>query len=316
MKKSVYSIAIVATVSAILLIAPAVADEQKKIAVTIDDLPVISLFRDIQHQRRVTLKLLTTLNEFQIPAVGFVNEGKLYQNDELVSARVDLLRLWLLMGLELGNHTFSHPDLHHTNVEDFVANVDRGDEITGDLLAEHGESLRFFRHPFLHTGRSLEVRRTVHAFLREEGYRVAPVTIDNAEYLFARAYDVALQRNDSALAAEVGAEYLRYMEDIVVYYEGQSAALFDRQVAQTLLIHANTLNADWLGPLAEMLLERGYEFVTLDEALEDPAYESADEYVGPGGITWLHRWALTRKVDPEMFRGEPVAPDFIVELTR
>jgi hypothetical protein len=29
----------------------------------------------------------------------------------------------------------------------------------------------------------------------------------------------------------------------------------------------------------------------------------------------LHRWAITRNVDPAMFRGEPETPEYILKLT-
>jgi len=37
---------------------------------------------------------------------------------------------------------------------------------------------------------------------------------------------------------------------------------------------------------------------------------------GAGGITWIHRWALTRGVDASMYRGEPETPGYVLELTR
>ncbi|MCC6459327.1 MAG: polysaccharide deacetylase, partial [Saprospiraceae bacterium] len=37
-------------------------------------------------------------------------------------------------------------------------------------------------------------------------------------------------------------------------------------------------------------------------------------YTGNGGITWLHRWAITRKVDKSFFAGEPACPEFVMEL--
>ena len=99
------------------------------------------------------------------------------------------------------------------------------------------------------------------------------------------------------------------------FYEDQSNQLFDRNIAQVLLLHANELNSDWFGVLADRLREQGYFFISLTEALQDPAYQSADTYIGPGGITWLHRWAITRNVDPTMFRGEPETPERILKLT-
>ncbi len=52
----------------------------------------------------------------------------------------------------------------------------------------------------------------------------------------------------------------------------------------------------------------------IETALLDSAYASPDTYVGPGGITWLHRWALTRKVDRSIFAGEPEAPEWVQQI--
>ena len=79
-------------------------------------------------------------------------------------------------------------------------------------------------------------------------------------------------------------------------------------------MHANAVNADYFEPLLQRLKARGYRFVDLDSVLEDPAYASEDTYTGRGGITWLHRWALTRRVDPSMFRGEPRTPEWVQEV--
>ena len=90
--------------------------------------------------------------------------------------------------------------------------------------------------------------------------------------------------------------------------------LFGRPIKHTLLIHANALNGDYLDELLEMYQQRGYQFVSLENALKDKAYQSADEYAGRGGITWLHRWAMTQKVDKVFFKGEPACPAFIQEI--
>ena len=43
---------------------------------------------------------------------------------------------------------------------------------------------------------------------------------------------------------------------------------------------------------------------------------SADAYVGTGGITWLHRWALSRGMPKAFFAGEPETPAFVAGLAR
>lgn len=65
-----------------------------------------------------------------------------------------------------------------------------------------------------------------------------------------------------------------------------------------------------------MLETRGYRFIPLDRALEDEAYQSADTFTGPGGITWIHRWALTKGVARTVYAGEPDVPPFVAEAAR
>ncbi len=52
----------------------------------------------------------------------------------------------------------------------------------------------------------------------------------------------------------------------------------------------------------------------IEEALRDPAFSLPDTYVGPAGITWLHRWAMTRGVPKSAFAGEPEPGAFLPEL--
>lgn len=300
---------------ALVQVASAPDASTRRMAVTFDDLPLTASARTpVAAQERITRALVGAIVARGIPAVGFVNEGKLEVDGAVDPRRVALLRAWLEAGLELGNHTYSHPDLHRISAEEFVADLVRGEAITRDLLEGSGQPLRWFRHPFLHTGRSLATRDSVHAVLTERGYRVAPVTIDNSEYIYAAAYDVASADGDTATARRVAEGYVAYMMDVVAYYEAQSDALFGRKIPHVLLVHANALNARGFGTLADRLAAHGYAFVPLGEAVADPAYGAPDEYVGPGGITWLHRWALTAGKRGAFFAGEPEVPGWVAEI--
>jgi hypothetical protein len=44
------------------------------------------------------------------------------------------------------------------------------------------------------------------------------------------------------------------------------------ELPQTLLIHCNEMNSVTLRATIQRIRERGYTFVTLDEAMTDPAY--------------------------------------------
>ena len=290
------------------------AQERKQVAITFDDLPVASTVRTDEGWAQITRKLLQTMKRNKLPIVGFVNESKLYSNDKLNPKRVALLRAWLDAGLELGNHTFSHRSLHSTPLAEFEADVLRGEIVLRELTkAKHAE-LRYFRHPFLHTGRSLETRKEFESFLNTHGYTVAPVTIDNSEWIFARASDNARDANDRVAMARVADAYIPYMESYIAHFENLSTKLFDRQIKQVLLLHANAINADHFGALVAMMKKRGYSFITLSEALTDNAYQSADTTTGAFGISWIDRWALTRKVPDGFFKGEPRTPAFVLKL--
>ncbi|MCI0490864.1 MAG: polysaccharide deacetylase family protein [Blastocatellia bacterium] len=287
---------------------------RREVAVTFDDLPVVSTRRDLKSQREITARLLKSITSKRVPAIGFVNENKLLSDGKRDESRVALLRMWIDAGLELGNHTFSHIDLNTTPLAEFQDDVIRGEEATAQLLAEKGKKPRYFRHPYLHTGRDFETKQRFEEFLAGRGYTVAPVTIDNSEWIFARAYDRAIENGDRRSMKRIAEAYIPYLEKKFEYFEKQSAVLFGYEIKQVLLLHANALNADHFDDLARMMKRRGYAFITLEEALKDEAYRSADTYTGAGGITWLHRWAITKGMKGEFFRGEPATPDFILKL--
>lgn len=286
---------------------------QRSVAITIDDLPAVSTQRNITVHTAITEQLLATLVRERVPAIGFVVEGHLETDGRVETARVALLERWLDAGMELGNHSFSHRSMNQTPLATYQADVLRGERVTRGLLRSRGMSLTWYRHPMLHTGRSAEAKVAFNRFLGEHGYRIAPITIDNQEWIFARAYDVALDRGDSALVRRIADAYLPYMDSIFGYYEAQSRALLEREPAQILLLHANRLNAEYLDELIVMMRRRGYGMVSLSEAMRDPVYQRPDTYTGPAGITWLHRWAMAEGWRGTDFAGEPEVPAFVSE---
>ncbi len=302
-------------VSLVLLLAFFTATAQpKQICVTVDDLPTVAYGEG--NEEEITRKLISHFKKYNIPAIGFVNEGKLYESGKLKDERVALLRQWLDNGYELGNHTFAHTDYHRATFTDFASDVKKGAVITPPLSKKAGLPWRYFRHPFLHIGQSQARYDSLAGFLTAQGYTEAPVTIDNADYLFAKAYSNAHKNKELAQMKRIGADYVKYMEAKVHFYEQASEKLFDRQIPQTLLIHASLLNADYLDDLAEMYQRNGYAFVDLPKALQDKAYEEAITKFGSYGISWIDRWALSRSVPKEFFANDPETPAYIVEAAR
>ncbi len=285
----------------------------REVAITIDDLPAGAAnsmpAADIS---QMTTKLLTTLRDQKIPVVGFVNEKKLYKLGE-VDERIAALRMWLDYGFELGNHTFSHSSLNQVGLTAWEDDIVQGESVTRQLLAEHNMKLRYFRHPYLDTGRDLQTRRQAEAFLVARGYHIAPVTLDAWDWMYAGVYDDAKKRGDTAMQEQLTHSYLSYSDTVFAYAEQLSKQTIGYEPKQILLLHANQLEADHIGELLDVLRKRGYHFVTLGDALGDQAYGLPDTYVGEEGTGWLEHWAITLGKPPQ---GAPVFPHWVIERSK
>jgi peptidoglycan/xylan/chitin deacetylase (PgdA/CDA1 family) len=260
-----------------------------KVALTFDDLPDLSIFADQPYVNYLNDMLLRGLRRHRLPAIGFVNESKLDEIDR--AQQVANLEKWLDAGMNLGNHTFSHESPDVLGARGYIEDIARGEPVTRGLLKQHGKSLEWFRYPYLETGAPEAVKREIEEWLAAHGYRIAPVTIDANDWEFAEPYDDAISRRDEARRMRIKAQYLAYTERTVAWYQSASTALFGRQIAFVMLLHATRLNADSIDDLAAILKRRKLRGVTLEDAMKDPAYHVRDPYVGHDGIDWIERWS-------------------------
>lgn len=264
----------------------------RQVAVTFVNFP--GYIQDARLLSNKTRKLMRALDASGARAVAFVNEAQQYRDGSPNEARVGVLREWLAAGHELGNETAHHVSLYETPVEDFKEEVVKGDQLLSKLSAERGQKVRYFSYPYLNTGPNAEAKAEVEKFLSERGYRVHPVTVDNMDWLFNRAYAELLTDEDEAGAARLRADYVAYMERMFEFYENYSREVTGREIPQVLMLTAGALNADSFEDLAAMLKRRGYKFVTLEEATKDEAYSLPDTYTGTRGDSWIARWAVTK----------------------
>jgi len=292
--------------------------QKKQVCFSFDDLTVVSYgITDSVYLQQLMNRLVASLNKHDIPAIGFVNEKKLFNKEgRTIPFQVEIVKHWVNSGLELGTHTYSHPDYNKVSFSEYANDIIKGETISKEILAEKGKSLRYFRHPFLHVGNTKEKADSLDAFLKERGYTVAPVTIDNDDYLFAVAYKRASVKNDTVLMRQIRNDFVEYIEKKAAYYEKQSQALFGRNIPQILLLHASLLNSDCTGLLATMFEKNQYEFVPMDEALRDKAYQTQVTVYGNLGISWIDRWALSQGKKGDFFKDEPTTPNYILELTK
>lgn len=281
------------------------AQEMKEIAVTVDDLPLNGPSIEIGRLRAMTDKLLTGFNKYQIPAVGFVNESLLYAPGE-TDARIAVLKSWTDKGLELGNHTFSHLGFKNASLAEYEDDFIRGESVTKILIKP--PKMRYFRHPFLQMGPTRELEQSFEIFIAERGYRIAPVTVDTMDWMYLAAYAKAQKDGSPEMLKQVSDDYLKFAALKFDFAEQVSKSMFGRQIKHILLLHANELNSDNFDALIKVIKDRGYRFITLEEALKDPVYQYPDKYTATSD--WLSLWTVAKD---KKFEG-PVPPDYIQKI--
>lgn len=285
----------------------------ESVALTFDDLPQLALTDDLGYARDINVRLLAGLSRHRLPAIGFVVGSKLEGPGR--AERTALLEAWLKAGQPLGNHTYDHSSLNRTPLADYIAEVQKDDDVLRPLLAAHHQKPRWFRHPYLETGTTMEAKQGFEAWLKAHGYRVAPVTLENADWMFAYPYDEAVGKGDKAEAERIRQEYIDYTAKCVVWYREAALELLGRRPALVFLLHGSRLNADSIDDLADILRRGGLKAVSLERAMRDPAYAIPDDEPDEGGDEWLSRWAkrLQRPLPWESF---PQPPADIVEAEK
>jgi peptidoglycan/xylan/chitin deacetylase (PgdA/CDA1 family) len=281
------------------------AAQNKAIALTIDDLPLNGPSIEIGRLQKMTKKILTVTRENRIPMVGFVNEALLYAPNE-TDARIAILKMWQDSGVELGNHTFSHLGFKGASLAAYEDEFVRGDAVINLLVKP--KKARYFRHPFLQMGDTREVEDSFEKFIAERGYRAVPVTIDTMDWMFLAAYAKSLKEKDKALQKRVSEDYLKFVALKIDSGEKIAGGLFGRQIKHILLLHANELNADNFEALIKIFKEKGYQFITVDEALQDSVYRFPDKYTPTSD--WLSHWAFSEGKKFEV----PAAPAYIQQI--
>jgi len=280
----------------------------KEVAITIDDLPFVSESSDFESALNNTKLLLKPFKEAHLPIACFVIGSDFEQFSS--AERKRLYRCWQDVGAEFGNHTWTHADFDKVSLEHYENEILQADR---SMKRDLGVSkVSYFRSPYLNDGPDHAKKNGLQWFLQAKGFREAPVTLDTEDWQFATPYDRAFIKGDKALMKRLDAAYMPYMNSMVEFFEGISQQVFDRKCALIYLLHANRLTAKKMPEVLAMLKRRGYKIVSLDRALQDPAYQSPDHYLGPGGFSWLIRWGLDKGLKLPLY---PAVPKWVQSIS-
>lgn len=235
--------------------------QEREIAITIDDLPLVaSQMNTPNNQKRSTdrfTKIIEAFAKYKVPATGFVIAGAIEKGQWA------FLEQFRQAGLMLGNHTYSHYNLNQMSAEKYIADIERADKVLTPILTEP----KYFRYPYLAEGNK-KTKQEVADYLAKNNYVIAPVTIDSKDFAFNEtAYKVPFRARE-AYIMKLKPRYLAYIWKQTLLAEKRANGQPTKQI---LLIHANLLNSYLLGDILEMYQKNGYKFISLTEALKNPA---------------------------------------------
>ncbi len=281
---------VLALVAGLLL--PVTARAQQ-VAITFDDLPVHGALPPGETRMQVAASVLHTLKVANMPPVyGFVNGVHLEKQPQLI----EVLDAWRAAGNPLGDHSWSHMDLNKNALEEFESNVLQNQSV---LRKEMGkDDWRWLRFPYLSEGDTQEKRAGVRAFLLQQGYRIAGVTMSFEDYAWNEPYARCSAKGDTAAITQLESSYLTAAASSIDYYRGLSKTLYGRDIPYVLLMHIGAFDARMLPRLLELYRSRGFTFITLNQAEKDEFYREDTDLALPPGPDNLDSVMWARHLQP------------------
>jgi peptidoglycan/xylan/chitin deacetylase (PgdA/CDA1 family) len=274
---------------------------QKKVAITIDDIPNIWKYQ----YNNFETKFLTRLDSLDIPVAIFINEGFIYSN-QYVSENFDLLNQWCNREYTtLGNHTFSHTRYSEVGINKFTVDISKGENIIRELSKLYSKELKYFRFPYNDLGKDSLQQTQIKKILEQRKYIITPFTIESSDYMFNYIYQHHLKSGNVKEAELVAKEYIDKTLEYFMYFDSISVQQYNRNIPQIFLCHDNYINADYFHIIIKKLIEKGYSFIRLDEALKDSVYNQQVHYHEKWGISWMYRWMNNTEKRKQFMKHEP-----------
>jgi peptidoglycan/xylan/chitin deacetylase (PgdA/CDA1 family) len=268
----------------------------RTVAITFDDLPLVNPKNHpqaLQVAEQTNQKILAALSRHRAPATGFVNEVLVR---DIGPGADRLLMPWNRGRYELASHGANHADANGLDLPALEREIIDGETTIGPMARKRGRSLRFFRFPFNHLGDTQEKQDGVMALLKARGYQLAASTIDTSDYVFAHAFERALNENDVAMQNRIKQAYLDHTETQIAYYAGLNRQVLGYEPPAIMLLHINRLNGETMDGQLALFRKAGYRFVSLAQAQSDPAYAQPPRLATRFGPMWGYRWARDRGV--------------------
>lgn len=243
----------------LLLCAQVASAATREIAITLDDAPRDNTAHFDGATR--TAKLIETLKRADVAQIAFFCNS--VRMDASGAARI---KAYADAGHLIANHSHTHADLHKVGVQSFLAEIDTADQV----LRGVANFRPWFRFPYLHEGKTVEVRDTLRSELKKRGLLSAYVTVDTYDWHMDSMFQQALAAGKKVDLERLGTAYVDLLADSVEFYDSVAVKQLGRSPRHVLLMHENDLAAMYLGDLVARLRKNGWTIISPERAFQDP----------------------------------------------
>lgn len=270
------------------------------VALTFDDLPAAGGLAPGESRTQIATELAGELRTHHIKGVyGFVNAVALQDDPDAQQA----LRVWLRAGMNIGNHTWSHPSLNDVTASAYVREI----ALDEPALASYAgrRDWRWFRYPYLEEGDTLEKRNDVRAWLRAHHYRIAEPTLNFNDDDWQDPYGRCLARHDTAAIAWLKQSYLQNAAEFLRVGRQEEQIAFGHEVPNVLLLHETAFTTLMLPDLLELMQKQGFRFKTLPRVERNRIYAQDPGAALKDGGTLPNQYLNSRRLAYPPFTPEP-----------
>jgi Polysaccharide deacetylase len=209
--------------------------------------------------------------------------------DFAIGQRLDpqLAAAWVAQGNRLGVLTYSQKKPNKSSADEFIADIGRNGQAVAPYQPKQPGQPKYFRFPRMKVSLDPAVRTRVDQYLRDNGYTVAPATIDARDDIFNPVYCSAMARKDDACVNLLKVYFKSLLLDTALKAREAARQLAGHDVKHILVFKADQFTCDVLGEILAWMKTMGVRFITLDDALGDPFYKMVDEEGKPvaSGLT-------------------------------
>lgn len=260
----------------------------KKMALTFDNLPGEQIYT-VDERAEINAGILAALKKHHAPAAGFV-VGEYIEGEDWES-----IVAWLEAGHAIGFHTYSGQAIYGMPLSIFISDIIKGKEAVEDLVTTYKQVGRYFRFPYLHYATDAESKQKIIDELVYMKVRIAHVSMIIEDFVYNMSLEKTLKTGDSLDMRYLKEEYFTHIRGKLAYYEDLAQEVVGRPISQILEFRVNRINSMYLDDILTELEDKGYQFISLREALRDKAYRIPEEYYGDKGLTYFERVKFSKE---------------------